>query len=697
MIYTLENSKVSLSFDTCTCSIVSLINKISGDQYIKVKTGTALFSLSCLDKKGGMSKVYPEDVQDVTISNCGGCRNMAIIFDVQGILIETVFMLSDDSDSIECRIKITNNGDIDINEVLFPRVRGIYLGHTWEDDCIVLPHHAGEKTQNPAEEYLKPEFTGMWRAGTEKDEEVYFRELSYCGLASMMWMYYYDDNNGFYISSYDSSFLMTGLRAETGSLDRHYMGFAMRKYLTIKNGGTWESEPYIISANCSDWHRGAAEYRGWIEKYIKMPPNPKYLKDQCVLMNMYNFRREGTIYTKFSAIPSLYDRVRELGINHFFMASWNRQGFDQNYPEYYPDLELGTSMDLYNGCKYINDNGGIPTFYINARIFDINSDYHETMGKRMAIKLHDGSMVDEQYGEYKFTVSCPSDAEWQKYIIDTACWMVKSYDAKGIYLDQLGSAEPFPCYDKSHTHEDTGLFNQGYLKVLRELKDKLTELNRDCFLMIENCGDIYGPHVWGNLTWNGEVRDEFFNLYKYTFPEYVQVNMINPKTTGDKAYRKEQYYRDVERALVLGSILWVNPLFKFDEGDGEMLCYLKDAISFRKQVNPYIISSKYVDTDGIINISGDIKVSRWVSGDSDLYIIGNNSGTGGSFEIPVGDFELEAYTITKGSIEPVLETSCGRKKIYAPPDRVSYILLKKKMKTGDGSLPFSTNQTENAI
>jgi len=361
------------------------------------------------------------------------------------------------------------------------------------------------------------------------------------------------------------------------------------------------------------------------------------------------------------------------------MAGWNRQGFDQNYPEYYPDLELGTSMDLYRGVEYINSKGGVPTFYINARIFDINSDYFDTLGKRLAIKLNDGNMINEQYGEYKFTVSCPGNKEWQKMIIDTACWMAKSYNAKGMYLDQLGSAEPYPCYDSSHSHEDIGLFNKGYLNVLKTLKDRLYELNSDTFLMIENCGDIYGSYVWGSLTWNGEIRDEYFNLFKYTFPEYVQVNMINPKITDDVEFRKAKYYKDVERALTLGSVLWANPVVKFHEGDEELLEYLKKAIEFRKQINPYVTGCRFMDEEGIAFISGGIKVTGWKGNSGEeLYIIGNNEGKGGYFELQYSAAELRLYSIEKGFLEPVWEKTGSGIRIIAPECRVSFAIVTPK-------------------
>lgn len=676
MIETLQNDKISVSFDTSSCSIVSIKNKVSGDDYIKTKDTTQIFSLACLDENREKTNLYP--ISATVIEN-GNEQSLDISFDVDNnIYVKASLQIEDDSDKIEWNIGVENKGELDIVEVLYPRIRGMYLGDTYKDDTIIYPHHAGEKTLNPIEEYLKPCFTDIWRAGTKNDGDVNYRELNYCGLASMMWMYYYDVENGFYISSYDDDFLLTGLRVEIGDKDNPWIGFAFRKYTMIKKDMKWNSKPYVISVNCEDWHYGAREYRKWINNYIKMPQNPGYLKNEYALMNMYHFKREGKVYYKFKDIPQLFDTAKSYGINHFFMAGWNRQGFDQNYPEYYPDMDLGTSMDLYNGCKYVHEKGGVSTAYINARIFDTKSDYFEGLGKKMAIKLHDDSMVNEQYGKYKFTVSCPSDKLWQRYIIDTAYWMAKSYNIKGIYLDQLGSAEPFPCYDRNHSHEDIGLFNKGYLDVLSELKESLKELDKDTFLMIENCGDIYGSYTWGNLTWNEGIKDEYFNIYKYTFPEYVQVNMINPKTVDDKDIRQAKYYEDIERALVLGSVLWCNPVTKFNDDEEEMLLYLRKAIHFRKLINPNIIKSKFVDTEGIDYISDGIKVTRWISCDGEeLYIIGNNRGTGGCFDISGDAMDIRMCTINNGYITPQYKNVDRKIRITVPDDKVAFLIIRK--------------------
>ena len=95
-----------------------------------------------------------------------------------------------EDDRITLSADIRNDSEIDVVEILMPHIGGIYLGGE-EDDYVIYPHHAGEKTRNPVLNYgvNRKQF---WRACSEPCEDFYRREINYCGLASMSWMYYYN-------------------------------------------------------------------------------------------------------------------------------------------------------------------------------------------------------------------------------------------------------------------------------------------------------------------------------------------------------------------------------------------------------------------------------------------------------------------------------------------------------------------------
>ena len=530
------------------------------------------------------------------------------------------------------RIGVENNSeDLTVVEVVFPLVRGIRLGRDHADNVLVFPHHAGERIVDPAHTIASDRYRQFWRAGTVRGPDgIYSREINYCGLASMTWMDLYGraPDGGFfglYMASHDPSFVLTGVRSESGGPDIPWCGLGFRKHVPVSPGERWESAPFIIAVHDGDWHWGALQYRGWILNHISLPEVPSDLAMESAIGPRYDFKQNQTVCHRYAEIPEMYEQARAEGITHFFVSGWNRKGFDTDYPEFVPDMELGSSWDLARVCEYVRGHGGFSTFYINVRLFDLESDFFPALGRRWAIRNHDGAMFHETYGPRTFAAICPDCDEWRKWVADTAGWMVKAFGARGIYLDQLGSAGPFPCYEPGHAHSERshvhhGQYNHGYLKMIREARHRIRALDPSSFLMIENCGDIYSQYLYANLTWNGALYDEFFNMYKYTFPEFIQVNMVNPRRISDRAERAAWFYKDIARAFVLGSVFWAELGDRFCEEDAHLLAYFRDSLRLRKQAAPYIARGIYQDDMGIAFAAGDgspsapaaITASRWI-------------------------------------------------------------------------------------
>lgn len=298
-----------------------------------------------------------------------------------------------------------------------------------------------------------------------------------------------------------------------------------------------------------DWHLSAHRYRTWFDAHVQQMEHPGDLGQELVLSPHYNFRRFEGIRYRFEDIPEMAERDRkEFESRHFFIAGWNHMGFDSHYPNYNPpDLELGTPpLALQQGVKAVNDGGGFVTFYINSRIMDKYSEYADTIGEKWMLRNLQLRPIEEQYGPAETFVLCPSHPAWRKHLYEFALWMCRAYGARGgIYFDQLGSATPYPCYS-DHDHQDlgTGGFNRAYIDLLEQTAAGLRQIRPDSFLMIENCGDVYSSRVWGgSLAWNGEDYDEFFNLYKYTFPEHTLINMVNPRRMEDGELQEKPFIR----------------------------------------------------------------------------------------------------------------------------------------------------------
>lgn len=615
----IANTRLRVDIDHTTGCLRGITDLKFNDEIVQYPAANshAPVHIVCLDGRGERVELVPASVTSIASGESvitvrhAACRHVVPGegHDVDIACIWSVSAADDESGASVWSLEVHNSTeDLQVIEVVFPVLRGIAAGTNPGREVLVFPHHAGERIENPAATLASRRYAEFWRGATKLESDgVYAREMNYCGLASMMWMDLYSSEphtRGIYLGSHDSSFVLTGVRCETGGPERPWMGFAFRKHVPVRPGETWTSSPYSVALHDGDWRWGAAHYRSWISHHISLPTDSHPLAYDAALVPRYDLKNNGVVLHRYNEIPQMFDEARSDGIDHLFISAWNRSGFDTDYPEYVPDMELGSSWELAEGCDYVCRQGGRCSFYINVRLFDLESDYYERLGRNWALKDFRGDVYRETYGQRSFAVLCPGNRDWIKWVADTAGWMSKAFRAAGIYLDQLGSAEPFPCYDLSHDHRldgghHHGLYNHGYLDMIRKVRDRVNAVDPSSFLMIENCGDIYSQHLYANLTWNGAPYDEFFNMYKYTFPEFIQINMVNPRRIDDRCERHAWFYSDLARAFVLGSVFWAELGDRFGAGDDSLLEAFRIALRLRQQAAPLIARSMYRDIDGL--------------------------------------------------------------------------------------------------
>lgn len=608
---------------------------LQGKDLLSVPKERPLFSLIALDKAKTRVTLIPKNGKaqgDLWVYEQMFCET-------EVVAIRATLKVQEKNDAMAFSVRIENNSDdYCVIETLF-ELSGLTFGQD-EKTALFYPHHAGEKILNPTMKLRSEKYQNFWRAGTKKINGEWVRECNYCGLCSMSYMFLQNEGAGLYIGSHDPRFPVTGLIVKTGGENTEYLSLGFRVYKRILQFETWESGEFTINVSNNMWHEGAKRYRSWISPYLSQHQDPVFLRNQAALNQCYNFKRVDDIQNRFSNIPAMWEAGNKLGINHMFIASWNRTGFDSFYPEYYPDMELGTALDFKRGIEYINLRGGFATLYVNARLSDMSSDFHKRFLSKMQIENEHGKALTETYGPHTFTLNCPSDEQWQHMLVDICDFAVQSYGAKGIYLDQLASAEPFACYNNGHTHQDIGEFNLGYLKILSELLDRLRARDKDAYLMTENCGDIYSPHVWGNLTWNGTDYDEFYNLYRYTFPEFVQVNMCNDRSWIENVEEKDTlFYSDIERCVLMGNILWIGITSRYHEKpeSKQHFDYVMLAAAFRKTIAEQVNSGVFLDDEFVDKIDEPLKASCFSISDTEaLLLVGDCHKVGGkvSFKLP---------------------------------------------------------------
>eukprot|EP01064_Diplonema_japonicum_P011219 TRINITY_DN18489_c2_g1_i2.p1 TRINITY_DN18489_c2_g1~~TRINITY_DN18489_c2_g1_i2.p1 ORF type:complete len:866 (+),score=204.82 TRINITY_DN18489_c2_g1_i2:107-2704(+) len=288
--------------------------------------------------------------------------------------------------------------------------------------------------------------------------------------------------------------------------------------------------PLVLATFDGDWYDSTQIYRswalnnaGWTKKGpVAMRPDvPKWLNNVTTWVNSHwqgndIFNTSGgdpeVVKNRVMALKERFNLGKaemglhwyewdllgyEAGSNYTKCGSEITCGFDTHYPEYFP-----TRQGFSENLKTMQQNGIRVTPYINGRIFDIST---KTWTKDGAVKYAakqaypqmnptQGSLSTyfESYGsEAQFNVMCPHTDYWQDIISNVTAKIVNELGTDGVYLDQIASAGPKPCWDDSHGHTLGGgsHWSSGYQAMLQKARTKsgnnavlLTESNAEPFM-----------------------------------------------------------------------------------------------------------------------------------------------------------------------------------------------------------------------
>lgn len=423
----------------------------------------------------------------------------------------------------------------------------------------------------------------------EGDKHTY--RLGYAGLASMPWLFYGNKTEGFYIGSYDKRFYNTYLHME--ATDSILLGLE-------KFGGdkTFDSGLVELSYLNNDWHEAARRYRSWMLTWYKPGPVPGWVWEENGLVVHYDFKfQSGEICHRFSDIPELYNMAKSAGFKHLYVSAWNEGGFDTLYPQFFPDLELGTIRDLKKAIKTVTDDGGKISFYINTRIFNHRSEFYETIGKKLAARSQDGNEYTEKYGKETFSCMCLAEKKWTKILKDTILWLINDMGATGMYIDQVGSF-PRMCYNPEHEHTRPDQWSLGYQQMLSELNN---EAEGDPFFIMEGCGDTYSQYVGAQLvhaSWGFYTPYGHPEIYKYTLPEIIHIDMVHPKPVPvDVDALGLNPVQVSSKMFLLGTHFW---LYDHVLEDPELWSFLEELFALRTEIQPQLRRLRFVDDEGVL-------------------------------------------------------------------------------------------------
>ena len=186
--------------------------------------------------------------------------------------------------------------------------------------------------------------------------------------------------------------------------------------------------------------------------------------------------------------------------------------------------------------------------FMSYYIVDPDTDYHQKVGRRIAIKymwgrertfcetyFRHGTWRKVMNGNKPMVAMCPSTPEWQEKMIESAD-RILSYGADGVLYD-IGGMGPVFCHDSRHPHANPSLAFATKRQNYRALRENIKRQNPEAIIAMEHNVDIYGESM--DLAQSGgSARPEA--CLSGTVPLYV------PGADGHKprSCRDERNYRD---------------------------------------------------------------------------------------------------------------------------------------------------------
>lgn len=573
-----------------------------------------------------------------------------------GIAASCEIVLPPDGCTLSWRLQIDNHTGSLIEKVLFPSVHGIYLGDTWEDDTLVYPYFAGEKTINPVAVYAGEPVRVSWkwqeykytylyagRPGVQARDGAYVREQPYAGPLSMLWLDYADPDHGLYLACHETGGKVLSLRTETFGPAQPGMGLSIVHHL-FQEAGRWTSPVCTMALHPGDWHWGADHYRmaRRAQDGLQTKTRPDWFAREPGLAAHYDFKyQHGGIVHHFRDIPDLHCQARAMGLNFLLLSGWHQDGFDNGFPEYRPDPDLGSEQDLIDALAAVRAAGGHVIFYVNARLTNTRYAHRSDQREQHCARKADGSLHLEQYGDrgITFATYCANSPVWQQELADVVTYLTDTVGAAGVYLDQLGMAPPVFCFNPQHKHHPAD-WNLGYQAFFRKLFPRYAP-DQAPAIIYEGVTDLYGAGVSGQLIstfvhHHGGAAPE---VYKYTHPDQILVDMLYPRRgqAMRPVHVAQQGRAMMDRAFVIGSFYWVYDLEEDNSfsNDPENLAHLKKMTALRRFWLERFGHGTFRDTEGITAVTEGIKVKRYCLPDQSVLLAVANPQeiTGGSVRL----------------------------------------------------------------
>lgn len=436
-------------------------------------------------------------------------------------------------DTMQCYSEIENNSDVRVNEVEFPFIELEKItNENFNEDVYYLSEGLGLRRKNPIAEIRRKHTEYM--AG---DYEHIWWSSRYPYHMSMAWYGVKSGDYFMYVGRHDEKFrtCVFSLGASPRG-ERDTLVFNISHFPVANKGEKLTLAKSVISLLKGSWKDGADIYKNWASSWYNPCEKKKWVQNFTGWQRIILKHQYGRIYFKYKDLVQVYENGKKYGLDTLMVFGWWKGRFDNGYPNYEPDEDLGGAQELKDAVAEIKRRGGHVILYNNGVLLDVTTDYYKTIGDKIEKKNIDGAPYRDYYrfsdygmmlrtdGYKAFSLACHATDEWREKLIENAKIKLQ-FNPDSIFYDQLGGNPPLFCFNKNHKHgarvDEDATFKAQNVNAVRSI------LPKDVCIGTENVVDcisqtfdyIHGCHLasycpnWG-----------FPSLYRYVFPDTIVTN-----------------------------------------------------------------------------------------------------------------------------------------------------------------------------
>jgi len=635
--YELSNESVRVALDS-EGRLVELTNRQTGHSYL-AKGGRhapwRMYYRWSTPLDGALELEIPTDGQKARIRRDGNALELSYET-LTGAVPQTgkrrqlqiglTVRISLEGDRLIWTARIDNrekDKDLEISELWLPWIYGIGdMGMGPGADVLYWPTRGGRRIEAPYNRLMAAAGTPAEPTGFGSNPTWLYSDtgapdyrLTYPYPACMQWFTFNNGQEGLYFGSHDKTLMTTVLNVADGAMNRRIsaweparaladdekvMSASIVKFPFVRAEETWNSEPVVVRLYRGDWHEAARTYRAWADTWMRKPDPPQWVRRIPGWASITLKGQSGRIRAGYAELPAALKRAQATGVDLLKVDGWNKQGFDDYYPEYSTDEAMGGEAGLKKALAEIKEAGGRSFLYTQGQLIDPASEWYRTNGRRVAARDIWGYEYRETYGgsgsgalmgvfrNKWFGVACPAAPGWVEQLISQAK-LVLGFGAQGVFYDQLGGAPPYLCFSTEHQHSKPSLaVGPWKVRNFQRLREVIKAHDPDALFAIELVVDCYAG--WVDLIHSEGVGfyadpESFGEMFRYTFPEAIVTNRVQGPEQSD---RKTQF----GHAFSLG--------LRFEGVGRGQDPYVIRLIELYKTHADILLEGRFVDNDGFL-------------------------------------------------------------------------------------------------